>query len=98
VAALTTLLHSCGHETSKWPQFYQQYLDFTTTYQLLGTGATVLDFHIQDGLLCHLGNIFVPTSEHAKHIWEAHYSRVAGHFGIGKTMVVLQKHFYWLKL
>jgi hypothetical protein len=33
-----------------------------------------------------------------KLIWEAHYSRVAGHFGIEKTVVVLQKHFYWPKL
>jgi hypothetical protein len=31
-------------------------------------------------------------------IWEAHYSRVIGHFGMEKTMVILQKHFYWPKL
>jgi hypothetical protein len=31
-------------------------------------------------------------------IWEAHYSRVARHFGIEKTMVLLQKYFYWSKL
>lgn len=31
-------------------------------------------------------------------IWEAHYSRVAGHFGIGKTTSILQKHFYWPKM
>ena len=31
-------------------------------------------------------------------IWEAQYSRVAGHFDVKKTMVMLQKHFYWLKL
>jgi hypothetical protein len=98
VAALTTVLHSCGHEASEWPQLYQQDPDFATTYHLLGTGATVTDFHIQDGLLCHLGHLCVPTSERAKMIWEAHYSRVAGHFGVEKTVVVLQKHFYWPKL
>jgi hypothetical protein len=87
VAALTTVLHSCGHEASEWPQLYQQDPDFATTYQLLGTGATVTDFHIQDELLCHLGHLCVPTSEHAKMIWEAHYSRVAGHFGVEKTVV-----------
>jgi hypothetical protein len=48
VAALTTVLHSCGHETSEWPQLYQQDPDFATTYHLLGTGTTVTDFHIQD--------------------------------------------------
>jgi hypothetical protein len=64
----------------------------------LGTGATVTDFHIQNKFLCHLGHLCVPTSECAKLIWESHYSRVAGHFGIEKTVVVLQKHFYCPKL
>jgi hypothetical protein len=73
VASLTIVLHSCGHETSEWPQLYQQDPDFATTYQLLGTSATVTDFHIQDGILCHLGHLYVPTSERAKMIWEAHY-------------------------
>jgi hypothetical protein len=99
VAALTTVLHSCRHEASEWPQLYQQDLNFVTTYQLLGTGATVTDFHIQDRLLCHLGHLCVPTSERAKLIWEVHYSRMEGHFGVEKTMVVrLQKHFYWPKI
>jgi hypothetical protein len=53
--ALTNVLHSCGHEPSEWPQIYQQYSDFTTTYQLLGTGTTVTYFHIKDEILCHLG-------------------------------------------
>ena len=46
VVALTTVLHSCGHEASEWPQFYQQYPNFATTYQLLGTcvNVTVLTF------------------------------------------------------
>jgi hypothetical protein len=92
------VLHSCGHEASEWPQLYQQDPDFATTYQLLGTGANVTDFHIQDRLLCHLGHLCVPASECAKMIWEAHYSRMAGHFGMEKTVAVLQKHFYWPKL
>jgi hypothetical protein len=40
----------------------------------------------------------VPSSERVKMIWESHYSRVAGHFGIEKTVAMLQKHFYWPKL
>jgi hypothetical protein len=98
VAALTTVLHSYAHEAFEWPQLYQQDLDFTTTYHLLGTGANVTDFHIQDRLLSHLVHLYVPTSEHAKLIWESHYSRVAEHFGMEKTMVILHKHFYWTKL
>jgi hypothetical protein len=98
VAALTTVLHSCRYEASEWPQLYQQDPNFATTYQLLGTGATVKDFHIQDELLCHLGHLCVPTSELAKLIWESHYSRIAEHFGVEKTVAVLQRHFYWPKL
>jgi hypothetical protein len=98
IATLTTMLHSCGHGASEWPQLYQRDPNFTTIYQLLGTGANVNDFHIEDGLLCHLGHFCVPTSERAKLIWEPHYSRMAGHFGMEKTVVVLQKHFYWPKL
>jgi hypothetical protein len=77
VAALTTVLDSCGHETSGWPQLYEIDPDFATTYQMLGANAVVDNFHLQDGLLCHLGHICVPSSEGAKLIWEAHYSWVA---------------------
>jgi hypothetical protein len=92
------MLHSCGHEESKWPQIYQQDMDFATTYQLLGTCVNVTDFHIQDGLLCHLDHLCVPKTEHANMLWEAHYSHMEGHFGVEKIVVVLHKHFYWPKL
>ena len=98
MATLTIVLHSCGHEASEWPQLYQQDPYFATTYHLLGTNATVTDFHIQDGLLCHLGHLCVPTSKREKMIWDAHYSRMEVHFGIEKTVVVLEKLFYWPKL
>jgi hypothetical protein len=42
--------------------------------------------------------LYVPTSEREKIIWEAHYSRMVGHFGVDKIVVILQKHFYWPKL
>jgi hypothetical protein len=98
VMTLTMVLDSCDHETSGWPQLYETDPDFATTYQMLGANAVVDNFHLQDGLLCRLGHICVPSSERVKMIWEAHYSRVAGHFGIKKTVAMLQKHFYWLKL
>jgi hypothetical protein len=92
------MLHSYRHETSGWPQLYERDPNFTTTYQMLGTNTVVIDFHLQDGLLCHLGHLCVPSSERVKLIWEAHYIRVAGHFDIEKIVEVLQKHFYWPKL
>jgi hypothetical protein len=83
------MLHFCGHEASEWPQLYQREPDFATTYQLLVTGENVTDFHFQDGLLFHLGHLCVPTREHANMIWEAHYSQMARHFGVEKTLIVL---------
>jgi hypothetical protein len=68
VTALTTVLDSCGHETSRWPQLYETDPNFATTYQMLGTNAVVANFHLQDGLLCHLGHICVPSSEREKMI------------------------------
>jgi hypothetical protein len=75
VMTLTMVLDSWGHETSRWPQLYETDPDFTTTYQMLGANAVVDNFHLQDGLKCHLGHICVPSSERAKLIWEAHYSQ-----------------------
>jgi hypothetical protein len=45
-----------------------------------------------------MGHLCVPSSEKVKMIWESHYSRVVGHFGIEKTVEILQKHLYWLKI
>ena len=72
--------------------------DFSHTYQTLLGGQHVPDFHLQGALLCHLGHLCVPSSERAKMIWEAHYSRAAGHFGVEKKVAVLQKYFYWPNL
>ena len=79
-------------------QLYEIDPDFTTTYQMLGANAVVNNFHLQYGLLCRLGHICVPSSERAKLIWESKYSQVEGHFSVEKTMEMLQKHFYRLKL
>jgi hypothetical protein len=98
VDALTKVLLSCGHATSEWPQLYRRYLDFSTTYQLLGTCVNVTIFHIQDGLLYHMGHIYVPTRERPKLIWEAHYSQMGWNFGVDKIVVVLHKKNYWQKL
>jgi hypothetical protein len=92
------VLEYYGHEISGWPHLYEADPDFSTTYQMLGANSVVANFHLQDGLLCHLGHLFVPSSEHAKMIWEDHYNLVVEHFGVEKTVTVLQKHLYWLKI
>jgi hypothetical protein len=98
VAALTTVLNSYGHETSGWSHLYDSDPNFSATYQAVYADTPVADFHLQDGLLCHLAHLCVPSSKRAKMIWEAHYSWVTGHFGTKKTIAVLQKYFYWPKL
>jgi hypothetical protein len=92
------VLDSCEHETSGWPQLYEIDPDIATAYQMLGANEFVDNFHLQDGLLCRLGHICVPSSERAKLIWESHYSQVAGRFDVKKIVAMLQKHFYWTKL
>jgi hypothetical protein len=94
VTTLTTLLDSCNHETSRWAKLYETTPDFTITYQMLGTNSFVTNFHLQDGLLCRMGHLCVPSREREKMIWESHYSRVEGHFDIKNIVEVLQKHFY----
>eukprot|EP00253_Pinus_taeda_P035977 PITA_35977 len=98
IIALTTVLNSYGHETSDWPLLYKRDPEFGHTYQTLLEGQPVPYFHLQDALLCHLGHLCVPSREHAKMIWEAHYSQVDGHFRVEKTVAVLQKYFYWTNL
>jgi hypothetical protein len=63
VAALTMVLHSCGHETSRWPQIYERDPEFSTNYHMLVKNNTIVDFHLYDGLLCHLVDLYVPSSE-----------------------------------
>jgi len=96
--ALTIMLNSCGDETSDWPLIYKSNLEFGHAYKTLLEGQHVPDFHLQDALLCHLGHLYVPSSERAKMILEAHYSRATGNFGVAKTMEILQKYFYWPNL
>jgi len=98
VATLTTVLNSCGYETSGWPQIYKNDLEFTSTYGVLIDGKQVPDFHLHDALLCYLGHIFVTSSERAKLIWEVHYSQIIGYLSMEKNMFLLKKYFYWTKL
>ena len=87
--AITTVLNSCGHETSDWPILYKSDPEFSHTYRTPLEGNQVPNFHLQDALLCHMGHLCVPSSEHAKIILEAHYSRVAGNFRVNKIVAVL---------
>jgi hypothetical protein len=77
------------------PSYMIMISNFSNTYQTLGVDTQIEDFHLQDGLLCHFGQLCVPSRKHENMIWEAHYSWEVGHFGMEKTMVVLLKYFYY---
>jgi hypothetical protein len=68
VTTLTIVLDSYDDETSGWTQLYETDPDFATAYQMLGAKAVMDNFHLQDGLLCRLGHICVPSSEQVKMI------------------------------
>ena len=57
------------------------------------------NYFMKDTFLYKIGQPGVPTSEHRqKLIWDAHYSKVIGNFGVVKTLVILKKYFYWTSL
>ena len=52
------------------------------------------DYFLKDTLLYNLVQLCVPTGEHRqKLIWDMHYSKTSWHFGVTKTLVILQKYF-----
>ena len=52
-------------------------------------GDNTVDYHLRDGLLYRLDKLCVPKGEHFQLIREAHTSKVAGHFGVGKIVANL---------
>ena len=89
IVAITTVLNSCGYKTYNWLLLYKRNPEFSHTYQTLFEGNQVPKFHLQDVLLCHMGNLCVPSREHAKMIWEVHYSWFTGNFRVEKIVAVL---------
>jgi hypothetical protein len=59
ITTLTTVIEYSVHYTYGWPQLYETDPDLITTYQMLGENVVVDNFHLQDGLLCHLGHVCV---------------------------------------
>ena len=54
--------------------------------------------HLQDGLLYKLDKLYVPQGEILQLIIEGHTSKVAGHFGDGKTIANLKRYVYWTRM
>jgi len=64
----------------------------------LGNANINIEFHINDGLLFHLGKLCIPNGERNDIIREAHTSHILGYFVVGKTLANLQRYCYWPKM
>ena len=60
-----------------------------------GNQIEVLDYHVHNCLLYHLGKLCIPQGERNNIIREVHISFIVGHFGVGKTIANLQRYCYW---
>ena len=68
---------------------------FQNVYAALKCGKQVENYYVQDQLLYHLGRLCIPVEQRTHVIREAHSSLIAGHFGVSKTLSVLQNYCYW---
>ena len=71
--------------------------DFRDVYESLSQGNQIeeLDYQVHKNLLYFLGNLCIPRGERNSIIREVHTSFIAGHFDVGKTIVNLQRYYYW---
>eukprot|EP00253_Pinus_taeda_P004842 PITA_04842 len=100
IIALGTLMHMDPFTHDAYRETYSEDEDFTEVYQQLQSQShvhnddNIVEYHLQDGLLYRLYKLCVPKGDHLQLIREAHSSKVAGHFGVGKTVANLHMYVY----
>eukprot|EP01018_Ginkgo_biloba_P007942 Gb_36846 [translate_table: standard] len=78
---------------------YEGDKDFHSVAEELHQGERKPDFHLQEGLLYKDDKLCIPQGEcRVALMREAHTSKVAGHFGVGKTLLNLQRYVYWPRM
>ena len=78
--------------------YYESDSDFSQVFLDCKGGATG-SYTIQDGYLFKGNRLCVPKCSFKELlVREAHGGGLAGHFGINKTLEVLQEHFFWPKM
>ena len=100
ISLLSTVMSMQGYDTTNWPQLYLIDCDFSTIYRQLQTDKLSTAYYfLKDTFLYKLRQLCVLTGEHRQEIiWDAQYNKTEGHFGVSKTLVILQKYFYWPSL
>nr|XP_012466476.1 unnamed protein product [Gossypium raimondii] len=82
---------------AKW-ELYADDSDFGEVYKLCVQGAYDR-YYQQDGFLFQENKLCIPQgSTRNLLIHEAHSGGLMGHFGIAKTLAIIQEHFYWPKI
>ncbi|CAL9070965.1 unnamed protein product, partial [Musa textilis] len=79
-------------------ELYSEDAEFSSTIDNCKRGVQGT-YSLQDGFLFKGNRLCVPKSSFRELlIREAHGGGMAGHFGVNKTLEVLQEHFYWPKM
>jgi hypothetical protein len=100
---IVSALVICKNNSTMHESYVEQYAldaDFKEVYANMSHSNQVeeLDYHVHDKILYHLGNICIPRGKRVNIIREAYSYVIVGHFGVGKTMAILQRYCYWPKM
>ncbi|XP_071923173.1 uncharacterized protein [Coffea arabica] len=93
--ALLTALDAklLGFELMK--ELYEEDMDFSTAYVNCGK-SDFEKFYVHDGFLFYLTKLCIPKgSIRDLLVRESHSGGLMGHFGVTKTLAILQEHLYW---
>ena len=79
---------------TEYAESYSTSRDFSKVYELATTGQKG-EFDVRDGLL-YKGQLLCVPEDGDRLMWlrEAHTSRVAGHFGMNKTLLNLRRYVF----
>jgi hypothetical protein len=58
-------------------------------------GNDKVEYHLHNGFLYKVENLYVPKGEILYLIREANTSKILGNFGVGKIVANLQRYVYW---
>jgi hypothetical protein len=98
ITALGTLMHMDPFTHDAYGETYIEDEEFKELFlqsQIhIEEGDSKVDYHFQNDLLYKLDKLYVPEGEQLQLIREAHTSKVARHFGVGKTVANLQRYVY----
>ena len=84
--------------SSEYALWYGSLGDFSKVFELANKGLHG-EYEIRGGLLYKGSLLYVPEEgDRLQWIREAHTSRVAGHFGINKTLLNLRRYVFWPRM